>query len=121
MRRAFPLLLATLLTLSAAPARAHVRSPDVFSDGNVGPYPARITIRMPPAVPGRAEIDVQAPASSALEVSYLPLYARTAIKNAPPAEQAKPVPGSPGLYRGELWLMSMGGYSIEVRAAAVQI
>jgi hypothetical protein len=106
-----------LLLLAPRLARAHVGSPDVFFDGKVGPYPAQIVIRMPPVVPGRAQIEVRAQTQDALTVSSLPLYSQTAVKNAPPAEPAQPVTGEPGLYRGELWLMSMGAYTIEVRVA----
>jgi hypothetical protein len=97
--------------------RAHVGSPDVFFDGNVGPYPAHVTIRMPPVVPGRARIEVRPEPTQPLSVSFLPLYSRTAIKNAPPAEVASPVADQPGLYAGDLWLMSVGAYSIQVRLA----
>jgi hypothetical protein len=111
-------LLLALLLLAPLPARAHVGSPDVFFDGQVGPYPAQITIRMPPVVPGRAQIEVRPQTKEQpLTVSFLPLYAKTAIKNAPPADIARPAPDEPGVYTGELWLMSMGGYSIEVRVA----
>ena len=72
---------------------------------------------MPPVVPGRAQIEVRPQTNETLAVSFLPLFAKTSIKNAPPAEMAQPVAGDPGLYRGELWLMSMGAYSIEVRLA----
>jgi len=98
-------------------ASGHVGSPDVFFDGKVGPYPARITIRMPSVVPGRARIEVRPETEQPVTVAFLPLYSKTAIKNAPPAEAAQPVAGEPGLYSGELWLMSVGGYSIEVRVA----
>jgi hypothetical protein len=118
MRCRLVVLVSLAATLLLSPsARAHLGSPDVFSEGKVGPYQARITIRMPPVVPGRAEIDVQALGTEPLSVSYLPLYAKTAIKNAPPPERATAVAESPGLYRGELWLMSVGAYSIEVRLA----
>ncbi|HSI61516.1 MAG TPA: hypothetical protein VLE43_00320, partial [Candidatus Saccharimonadia bacterium] len=106
-----------LLLLAPLPAKAHVGSPDIFFNGQVGPYPAQITIRMPPVVPGRAQIEVRPQTNEPLTVSYLPLYAKTAIKNAPPADVARPAEDEPGVYTGELWLMSMGGYSIEVRAA----
>jgi hypothetical protein len=111
-------LLLVLLLLAPLLAEAHVGSPDVFFDGQVGPYPAQITIRMPPVVPGRAQIEVRPQRKEQpLTVSFLPLYAKTAIKNAPPAEMARPAADEPGVYTGELWLMSMGGYSIEVRVA----
>ena len=96
-------------------AKAHVGSPDVFSDGLVGPYPARITIRMPSVVPGRAEISVRVQSDRPVEVSFLPLYSRTPVTNAPPADPGFPVFGETNLYSGELWLMSFGAYSVEVR------
>jgi hypothetical protein len=96
-------------------AEAHVGSPDVFYDGMVGPYPARITIRMPSVVPGRAEISVRVQSSESVEVSFLPIYSLTAITNAPPPDIGRLVTGEKNLYAGELWLMSFGAYSVEVR------
>ena len=104
-----------LTLLSASLARAHVGSPDVFFDGLIGPYPARITIRMPGVVPGRAEISARVQAQAPVEVSFLPLYAETPVTNAPPADPGLPVPGETNLYSGELWLMSFGAYGIQVR------
>jgi hypothetical protein len=103
------------LTLLASPAQAHIGSPDVFFDGKIGSYPAGITIRMPAVIPGRAEIDVRATSDRPLQVFILPVYSKTAVKNSPPPDAAAPVPGEPGLYHGELWLMRSGGYSVEVR------
>src|SRR5580765_7048493 len=96
-------------------SRAHVGSPDVFYDGKVGPYSARITIRMPNVVPGRAEISVRVQSSESLEISFLPLYSLTAVTNAPPPDIGRLVTGETNLYAGELWLMSFGAYSVEVR------
>jgi hypothetical protein len=104
-----------LFFLFSSQASAHLGSPDVFFDGNVGPYPARITIRMPTVVPGRAEIITQVQAAGPVDVFFLPLYARTAVSNAPPADPGQPVRGETNLYTGELWLMSFGAYSIEVK------
>jgi hypothetical protein len=108
-------LLAILLMLVPVIGRAHVGSPDLFHVGEVGPYPARITIRMPGVIPGRAEISVRLETSDPVEVSFLPLYAKTAAKNAPPPDIGKLVKGETNLYSGELWLMSFGAYSVEVR------
>ena len=82
-----------LLTFTA---RAHVGSPDIFYDGKVGPYPARITIRMPGVVPGRAEISVRVQTSDPVEVFFLPLYAWTAVTNAPPPDVGRLVAGESG-------------------------
>lgn len=96
-------------------ANAHVGSPDVFFDGNIGPYPARVTIRMPSVIPGRAEITVRAQAETPVEVSFLPLYSNTALTNAPPADRGALIRGETNLYTGDLWLMSFGAYTIQVK------
>lgn len=111
-----PRLLLICLTLwLSATAQAHVGSPDVFFNGMVGPWPTRITIRMPGVVPGRAEIFVQVQSQEALAVTFVPLASGIAVSNAPPPETAQPVQGETNLYTGELWLMTSGAYSMDVR------
>ncbi len=110
------LLLAVLLTLFCPwPAWAHVGSPDVFYDGMVGKWRVHIAIRMPGVVPGRAEIIAQVQSQEPVVVSFTPLASRNAVSNAPPAETAKLVPGETNIYTGDLWLMTIGAYSIDVR------
>lgn len=107
--------LAILLSVLALTAQAHVGSPDVFFDGNAGPYPVRVTIRMPNVVPGRAEISAQVATNEPVTVSFVPIYSHTSITNTPPPDIAQVVRGESNLYSGELWLMSFGAYSVEVR------
>jgi hypothetical protein len=113
MARVFLLVLLTLF--SSAPAQAHVGSPDIFFNGLVGLWPARITIRMPGVVPGRAQILVQVQSKEPLTVTFVPLASGIAVSNAPPPETAQRVAGETNLYTGELWLMTSGAYSIDVR------
>ena len=113
--RIFVALIALSAAFLVSSAQAHVGSPDVFYDGKVGPYPARITIRMPNVVPGRAEISVRVQSAEPVEISFLPLYSLTAVTNAPPPDIGRLVAGETNLYAGELWLMSFGAYSVEVR------
>jgi hypothetical protein len=108
-------LLILLASCCPAPIQAHVGSPDIFYSGMVGPWLTRITIRMPSVVPGRAEILVQVQSREPLSVAFTPLSSRVALSNAPPAEVAQPVRGETNLYTGELWLMTSGAYSINVR------
>lgn len=95
-------------------AVAHLASPDVFYDGRIGPYFARVTIRMPTVVPGRAEISVNVQAPEAVAVSFLPLYSHTAVSNAPPPDIGLPIRGETNYYSGDLWLMTTGAYGIQV-------
>jgi hypothetical protein len=112
-----PMIRALLVLFSflVVAVQAHIGSPDVFHDGMVGPYPARITIRMPNVVPGRAEINVRVDTSEPVEVSFLPLYSATNVRNAPPPDIGRLVDDETNLYVGELWLMSFGAYSVETR------
>src|SRR6478736_3435386 len=119
MIRALLLALLSLLIVCSS-AVAHVGSPDLFFNGSVGPYPAHVTIRMPRVVPGRAEISVRLETEDHVEVSFLPLYGRTEVKNAPPPDRGRLVKGEKNLYTGELWLMSFGAYSVEVRIAGAK-
>jgi hypothetical protein len=104
----------------ALSAQAHLGSPDIFFDGTAGPYPVRVTVRMPSVVPGRAEISTRVQTSDSVEVSFLPVYSSTPITNAPPPDLGQLVRGETNLYFGELWLMRVGAYSVEVRVKGPQ-
>jgi len=108
-------LLIFFLSLLSLTAHAHIGSPDIFFDGTAGPYPVRVTVRMPGVVPGRAEITARVQTSDPVEVSFLPVYSYTPITNSPPADTGQLVRGETNLYFGELWLMRFGAYSVEVR------
>lgn len=106
------LLIFSLLSLSA---QAHIGSPDIFFDGTAGPYPVRVTVRIPGVIPGRAEISARVQTSDPVQVSFLPIYSYTPVTNTPPADVGQLVGGETNLYAGELWLMRFGAYSVEVR------
>ena len=67
-------LAATLLALAGA-ASAHVGSPDVFFQGNAGPYPLLVTIRPPDVIPGVARIEVRSlrPGVERIELTPTPM------------------------------------------------
>lgn len=109
-----------ILCLLSLEAQAHIGSPDVFYDGMAGPYPARITIRMPTVVPGRAEISVRVQTGDPVDVSFVPVYARTSVTNTPPPDIGHLVRGETNLYSGDLWLMSFGAYSVNVSVKGPQ-
>ena len=110
MRRLAPLLL-----FLATAVHAHVGSPNVFFDGQAGPWPVRVIVRPPEVVPGVAEITVRVKEGQAGRVTIQPIHYQTGLAGAPPPDIAEPVPGAPGVYAGQLWLMVQGSYSIRVR------
>jgi hypothetical protein len=110
-------LLLAFLTL-AGPARAHVGSPNVFFDGDAGPYPVRVIVRPPEVIPGLAEITVRAREGSPegiTGVTVQPVTWSAGGKGAPPPDVAQPVPGEAGLWTAQLWLMTTTSYSVRVR------
>ncbi len=110
--------LAILLLLLPSALFAHIGSPNVFFDGQAGPWPVRVIIRPPEVIPGVAEITVrlkEGGPGGAEQVAVQPIHYRTGIQGAPPPEAATPVPGAPGTYSGQLWLMVQGSYSIRVQ------
>ncbi|HEX6862604.1 MAG TPA: hypothetical protein VF414_07310 [Thermoanaerobaculia bacterium] len=103
-----------LLLLLPVAVRAHVGSPNVFFDGHAGPHPVRVIVRPPEVVPGVAEITVRLKEGTAERVTVQPVFYRTGIEGAPPPDAASPVPGDPGLYTAQLWLMTQGSYTVRV-------
>ena len=113
-------ILVLVISFFAFAAQAHIGSPDVFYDGMAGPYHARVTIRMPSVVPGRAEITANVQTGEPVEVSFLPVYSWTPVTNTPPPDVGRLVSGETNLYAGDLWLMSFGAYSVEVQIKGPQ-
>ena len=114
MRRALPLLALTAV-LAAAPARAHVGSPNVFYDGDAGPYPVRIIVRPPVVIPGDAEVTVRLrEGRQADKVTVQPVLFSSGFLGAPQPDEATPVPGAPGMWSGQLLLMRPGSWNVRV-------
>ncbi|HLI56869.1 MAG TPA: hypothetical protein VKY26_07510, partial [Actinomycetota bacterium] len=68
--------------------------------------------------PGLAEITVRLregyTGDRNLRVTVQPVQYKAGLKGAPPADVAVPVPGAPGTWSGELWLMVASSYSVRV-------
>lgn len=112
MRRLVPLF---LLVLSSA--QAHVGSPDVFYEGDAGPYRLLVAIRPPPVIPGVAEIEVRAAAADVREVKIVPLPLTGAgARFAPTPDVAQRSKDDPQFFTGSLWMMSPGSWQVRVSA-----
>ena len=95
-------------------ADAHIGDPNVFFEGQAGPYPVRVVIRPPGVIPGLAEISVRVETNGVQRVTALPMRWNTGRAGAPPADVARPVRGESNLYSAELWFMKSGAESVEV-------
>ncbi len=66
-------LFCILFVAAAIPALAHVGSPDVYYEGDAGPYHLFVTVRIPQVVPGVAEIEVRCQKGDVNAVQIVPL------------------------------------------------
>jgi hypothetical protein len=106
----------TILVLALA-SMAHVGSPDTFFTGQAGPYPVRVTVRLPGVIPGLAQIAVRIQGQSSKTIKSVTVQAvqwNVGPDGAPPPDPAHPVPGDAELYAAELWFMGATSYRVLV-------
>jgi hypothetical protein len=102
-------------------AFAHVGSPDVFYEGNAGPYHLLVTVRPPAVIPGVAEVEVRATSPDVKEVRVVPLrLTGPGAKFAPTPDIAKRSPDDPQFYTGSLWMMGFGAWQVRVEVDGAQ-
>src|SRR5258706_7166448 len=101
------------LALFPSVARAHVGSPNVFFEGQAGPFPVHVIIKPAEVIPGLAEITVRVEGSGIERVTALPIKWNAGRKGAPPPEVAQRVRGETNLFNAQLWFMEGGAQSVE--------
>jgi len=113
----------TLLLLLAfvSAALAHVGSPDVFYEGNAGPYRLLVAVRPPAVIPGVAEVEVRSASPDVREVRMVPLRLQgPGAQFAPTPDVAKRSTDDPQFYTGSLWLMGFGAWQVRVEVDGAQ-
>jgi hypothetical protein len=92
-----------------------VGSPDVYYEGNAGPYHLFVTIRVPQVVPGVAEVEVRSQSADMRRVRMVPLRITGPGSEYSPipdvAEQSK---ADPQFFTGSLWLMEFGALQVRI-------
>ncbi len=93
---------------------AHVGTNQVVLEGMAGGYPVRVIIRPQGVVPAQVPIIVRVLNGSPTRVTVRAAQWNVGLKGAPPAEVAATVPGEPGTYAHDLWIMTSSSYAIYV-------
>src|SRR5260370_2244904 len=113
---------ATLVAMVAAvfvganPVFAHVGSPDVFYEGDAGPYRLFVTVIVPQVIPGVAEVEIRAQSDDVRDIS-------TAVTRLTgPGSNYAPVPDiarhsrvDPRMFSSSLWLMEYGSLRLPLQ------
>src|ERR1700720_3030553 len=104
-----------LLLVAALSVSAHVGSPNVFFDGDAGPYHLYVTVRVPQVIPGIAEIQVRSASNDVQRIEIVPMRLSGAGSNLPPtpdiAERSKQ---DSQFFTGSLWLMEFGALKVRI-------
>src|ERR1043165_438779 len=111
MKKFLPFIFILLLP---AALLAHVNSPDVYFDGDAGPYHLLVTLRPPTVVPGVAQVQVRVVSNDVNEIKILPLR-MVGDNKAPVADSAKRSADDPQLFNGSLWIMVRGSWKIQIQ------
>ena len=102
-----------MLAVLSHPACAHVGSPDVFYEGDAGPYHLFVTVRVPQVVPGAAEIEVRANSDDIRQVTNAVTWMTgPGSKNLPVPDDAKQSKTDPRFFSSGLWLMEYGSLRV---------
>ena len=111
-----------MLVLPCAPtASAHVGSPDVYAEGQAGPYKLSIVLRPPLVIPGVADIEVRAqtPGVERITVTPVPLTGESA-KHPPVPDAMDQASKDHHFYSAHLWIMATGSWQIRFTVSGSQ-
>jgi hypothetical protein len=102
---------------AALTVSAHVGSPDVYFEGDAGPYRLYVTVRVPQVIPGIAEIEVRSASADVQKIEIVPMRLSGAGSNLPPtSDVAERSTQDPQFFTGKLWLMEFGALKVRVNA-----
>ena len=101
-----------LALILSATAFAHVGSPDVYYEGDAGPYHLLVTVRPPAMIPGIASVEIRGGADIS-SIRVAPVYITGKDPGLPPTPDVmQPVPGDPQSFTGNVWLMASGSWEV---------
>ena len=110
-------LIAFLLILSASLAPAHVGNPDVYYEGDAGPYHLFVTVRLPKVIPGVAEVEVRSASPDVQRIEVVPLRLSGPGSNLPPVpDVAQRSKNDPQFFVSNLWFMEFGALQVRIDA-----
>ena len=111
-------MLAVAVFLLAVPAQAHVGSPNVFYEGDAGPYHLFVTVNVPAVIPGVADVQIRSDSDDVHQVgTAVTRLAGAGSKYAPVPDIAQRSPIDPHLFTSSLWLMEYGSMRVLINVA----
>jgi hypothetical protein len=120
VKQTFALLFFPCLLFCPA-AWPHVGSPDVYYQAMAGPYRLFVTVRMPPMIPGIAQIEVRSLEGAVNDIEIVPLRViGEGSTTAPPSDRMTRSSEDPQFFTGKLWLMESGSLQVRMQVSGAQ-
>jgi hypothetical protein len=111
------LLKVLLALLASAVVQAHVGSPDVYYEGDAGPYRLFVTVRLPQVIPGVAEMQVRSASADVSTVRVVLLRLTGPGSDLPSVpDVARRSKDDPQFFVSNLWLMEYGALQVRIEA-----
>jgi len=112
---------ALTLLIVATSSFAHVGSPNVYFDGNAGPYHLLLTVSPPPMIPGVAEVRTRVVSERVDGIRIAPVYVNGKDQGLPPSsDPMQSSEGDPRSFTGRVWLMESGAWEIRVEVVGAR-
>ena len=110
-----------VVAIGSLPAIAHVGSPDVYAEGQAGPYKLNVVVRPPVVIPGVAEIEVRTQTAGVDRITVTPVPLTGEAAQHPPVPDAMDRPSKDGqFYTAHLWIMATGSWQIRFAVNGTQ-
>jgi hypothetical protein len=107
-----------LLIVTSTVAFAHVGSPNVYFEGNAGPYHLLLTVNPPAMIPGVALVEARVTSGTVDGITIAPVYVNGKDQGLPPSPDAMQASaGNPQWFTGKVWLMESGAWEIRAEVA----
>lgn len=111
------LLFITAVLFPSAFAYAHVGSADVYFEGNAGPYPLFVTVRMPQVVPGVAQMQIRSGSPDVQTIKVVLLRLTGPGSNLPSTpDVAQRSKQDPQFFVSDLWFLEYGALQARIEA-----
>jgi hypothetical protein len=116
--RAYRLVLLILVLSSSA--FAHVGSPNVYFQGDAGPYHLLVTVIPPAMVPGVAQVQIRVMSGTVNGISIAPVFVNGKDQGLPPTPDLMQRAADPQSYAGNVWLMESGSWEVRAEVSGPQ-
>jgi len=94
---------------------AHVGNPDIYYEGDAGPYHLFVTVRLPKAIPGAGEVEVRSASPDVQTVQAMLLHLTgpgSTLSPAPNAAQRSK--DDPQFFVSNLWFLEFGALQLRI-------